>query len=648
MRNKTRKVIWVENINFLNLPLFFFAGLFSHAEILYDEHQSSIYLCKILKLLRQSGRISFIGPASLLLNVKDKNGYAIEYRRAAYLSQCVDSICASIMPDEPKWFKAVVKSYLSSYLGRPILFITMAEQEIAKIKNVEHEIYLKANFANYIIINFFMDKGIKIRQLPPLVSYVDLLVKPFLLLVRALYYQLLYNKIAGTVKERDALPALWIEHEHTHGVWAQFRRFLSNHIDEQKYKTVYYFDRDDTPIDGPVVNALNSMGLGWIDCRKMRHSHLNLSDIKELVIQMGRATYLRPLLLFMIRLHFEVISMFYKSIYIRFNVKLLIQHQEGSWRQEAQKQALEANDGIMIGLHWSSYLNYEYPSHITPQHVFLVWGQGHYELLMKKGNTCDHILPCGVWIDDVEDGSLIIDDFSPGVRFKIAVFDTDAAYNIEQSPDAAAEFYLAILELLDRHGDFGIIVKSKKWTIEELSILPAGEEIVKRLVNLKKMKRAIILDSKVFSPAIAARYADLSVCLGINSAGIIASLHGGRVIHWDCTGWMKYPIYIDKNQKVIFLSMNETKEAIIEVSQGDAHIGDFSKWRKSINYFDDSSGRTRVMQFINLLMDEIKKSDRDSHSLDRAVNKYMEANHVTDDFYQTIGWWGGISSPDGQ
>ena len=310
MRNKTRKVIWVENINFLNLPLFFFAGLFSHAEILYDEHQSSIYLCKILKLLRQSGRISFIGPASLLLNVKDKNGYAIEYRRAAYLSQSEDSICASIMPDEPKWFKAVVKSYLSSYLGRPILFITMAEQEIAKIKNVEHEIYLKANFANYIIINFFMDKGIKIRQLPPLVSYVDLLVKPFLLLVRALYYQLLYNKIAGTVKERDALPALWIEHEHTHGVWAQFRRFLSNHIDEQKYKTVYYFDRDDTPIDGPVVNALNSMGLGWIDCRKMRHSHLNLSDIKELVIQMGRATYLRPLLLFMIRLHFEVIACF--------------------------------------------------------------------------------------------------------------------------------------------------------------------------------------------------------------------------------------------------------------------------------------------------------------------------------------------------
>jgi len=451
------------------------------------------------------------------------------------------------MLNEPKWFKEVVKSYLSSYLGQHILFITMVEHEILKIKNVKHEIYLKANFANYLIISFFPDKEIKIRQLPPIFSYLELLVKPFLLLVRALYYQVFFNKITGTIKERDVLPALWIEHEHTHGVWVQFRRFLSNHIDKNKYKTVYYFDRDDTPIDETVVNTLKSMALEWIDCRKMRHSRLNLSDINELVTKMGRSTHLRPLWLFMIRLHFEVIYILYKSMYARFNVKLLIQHQEGSWRQEAQKQALDAIGGIMIGLHWSSYLNYEYPSHITPQHVFLVWGKGHFELLAKKGNTCKYILPCGVWIDDVEDDSLIINDFSPEVGFKIAVFDTDAAYNIEQSPEAAAEFYFAILELLDRHEDFGIVVKSKKWAIEELSTLPSGEEIIQKISRLKKLKRAVILDSKEFSPAIAARYADLSVCLGINSAGVIAALHGGRVIHWDCTGWMKYPLYRDKN-----------------------------------------------------------------------------------------------------
>jgi len=543
------------------------------------------------------------------------------------------------MLNEPKWFKEVVKSYLSSYLGQHILFITMVEHEILKIKNVKHEIYLKANFANYLIISFFPDKEIKIRQLPPIFSYLELLVKPFLLLVRALYYQVFFNKITGTIKERDVLPALWIEHEHTHGVWVQFRRFLSNHIDKNKYKTVYYFDRDDTPIDETVVNTLKSMALEWIDCRKMRHSRLNLSDINELVTKMGRSTHLRPLWLFMIRLHFEVIYILYKSMYARFNVKLLIQHQEGSWRQEAQKQALDAIGGIMIGLHWSSYLNYEYPSHITPQHVFLVWGKGHFELLAKKGNTCKYILPCGVWIDDVEDDSLIIDDFSPEVGFKIAVFDTDAAYNIEQSPEAAAEFYFAILELLDRHEDFGIVVKSKKWAIEELSTLPSGEEIIQKISRLKKLKRAVILDSKEFSPAIAARYADLSVCLGINSAGVIAALHGGRVIHWDCTGWMKYPLYRDKNQKIIFLSMNETKEAIIKVSQGDKEIGDFSQWRKTINYFDDLSGRARIVQFINLFMDEIKQSDNASHSLARAVNKYRGANHITNDFPGEFCWW---------
>jgi len=85
--------------------------------------------------------------------------------------------------------------------------------------------------------------------------------------------------------------------------------------------------------------------------------------------------------------------------------------------------------------------------------------------------------------------------------------------------------------------------------------------------------------------------------------------------------------------------MNETKEAIIKVSQGDKEIGDFSQWRKTINYFDDLSGRARIVQFINLFMDEIKQSDNASHSLARAVNKYRGANHITNDFPGEFCWW---------
>ena len=84
----------------------------------------------------------------------------------------------------------------------------------------------------------------------------------------------------------------------------------------------------------------------------------------------------------------------------------------------------------------------------------------------------------------------------------------------------------------------------------------------------------------MYSPVDAAEAADLSVCFGLNSAGIIAGLLGLRAIHWDCTGWLKYPIYRDKDQKVFFATLPETRQAVMRAAAGDKTIGDFNKWRK--------------------------------------------------------------------
>ena len=111
--------------------------------------------------------------------------------------------------------------------------------------------------------------------------------------------------------------------------------------------------------------------------------------------------------------------------------------------------------------------------------------------------------------------------------------------------------------------------------------LPSGEEIVCRIKSLEKQGRLRVLDWTTYSPVDAAEAADLSVCFGLNSAGIIAGLLGLRAIHWDCTGWLNYPVYRDKDQKVFFATLPETRQAVMLAAAGDKTIGAFNKWRQT-------------------------------------------------------------------
>jgi len=193
---------------------------------------------------------------------------------------------------------------------------------------------------------------------------------------------------------------------------------------------------------------------------------------------------------------------------------------------------------------------------------------------------------------------------------------------------------------LEENPQFAAIIKSKKPDlIEVLTNIQGGKNIVSKIKYFIKQKRIIILDKKLFNPVFAAMQADLSVCYGINSAGIIAGLYGCNVIHWDCAGLLEFPIYKDKDQKIIFSSTNEIKNAVRESAKGDKSIGDFSKWRKKINYFDDFRGKERMVQFIDCFMEEIMKTCDREHSLKFAVKKYIDKNGIPNDIYGTQEWW---------
>jgi len=281
------------------------------------------------------------------------------------------------------------------------------------------------------------------------------------------------------------------------------------------------------------------------------------------------------------------------------------------------------------------------PSHLTPQHVFFTWGKAHYEFLQKKGNTCEYILPCGIWIgEDYSISNSLLKKLSKNVKFIMGILDSGFNYNIWQTAETFFQFYIAVIELLEENPQFAAIVKSiHSNLIDVLTNINGGDNIVSKIKYFINKKRVIILDPKLFSPVTSAMHADLSLCYGINSAGIISGLYDCNVIHWDCAGLLKFPIYKDKNQKIIFSSTNEIKNAVRESAKGDKSIGDFSKWRRKLNYFDDFRGNERMVQFIDYFMKEIVKTCDREHSLQFAVKKYIDKNGIPNDIYGAQEWW---------
>jgi hypothetical protein len=210
-------------------------------------------------------------------------------------------------------------------------------------------------------------------------------------------------------------------------------------------------------------------------------------------------------------------------------------------------------------------------------------------------------------------------------------------YLFYQCAENLSQFYLEILSILEDNPSFAGIIKSKSSSVADLRLLPDGEEIVRRIKSLEKQRRLRVLAATMYSPVDAAEAADLSVCFGVNSAGVIAGLLGLKAIHWDCTGFLKYPVYRDKDQKVLFATLLETRQAVMQAAAGDKSIGEFNKWRKQINHFDDCAGRERILRFINLYMQE---TEGGAKGLDSTVKQYLSEQEGAVEFYNANkSWW---------
>jgi hypothetical protein len=629
-----KRIIWLDSLTIWGILFLILRHGIAVYEIFYDEHKATPYALRLAAMAAKILPVRFY-PATLRLNEKDEKGLALEYYRAENLCAVVNEFCETKLKNDPAWLRNMVKCFISWEVMDRNTFVTLVLYRIKSLESSEHVIYLSGHYLNFLLQDFFKPQ-IKVNSIPSITAFLRLLVNPFALILRTGLQQFFHAGVKGNIRENQKIPAVWIEMEPKNAVWDPLRKFIAVNSASRTYDLVYYLDRPDIPAIPQTTKELENLGFGWIDTHNMLHARLFAPDYLRLIFNFFVSLPQRPFWIALFLFDFEIRRALYLSLFKRFNVRLLFQHQETSWLQEAQKQAIESAGGIMAGLHWSNYLYTAYPCHLNPQHVMLVWGSAHHEYLQTKGNTCSYIIPCGLWLARADAESKDMTSLRKG-NFTMAIFDSSFGYMIHQSPENLSKFYLEVLGILEDNSLFSGIIKRKSSQISDLRHLPAGAEIVGRIRSLEQQGRLRVLDSKLHSPIDAASAADLSVCFGLNSAGIIAGLLGLRAIHWDCTGWLKYPIYRDKDQKVLFATLPEFRQAVLQAAAGDKSIGAFNKWRKHINFFDDCAGAERIVRFIHIYMQEAEAGIAE---FDSAIKQYLSEQSGMVEFYEAEKrWW---------
>jgi hypothetical protein len=321
-------------------------------------------------------------------------------------------------------------------------------------------------------------------------------------------------------------------------------------------------------------------------------------------------------------------------------VRILIQHQEAFWRQEAQAVAIERAGGIMVGYHWSIYTSYLLPTHFFPQHVYFVWGKYMSELLMKKESACRYVLPSGITI--VPNGRILErkDIFAKDADFVISVFDDSAGDKLFNSPGSLSEFYMRVLKIVESNPGIGCIIKSKQPIEQSLPSVPSGREILDKIGKLKAEGRLAVLDHSV-SPLVAASCSDLCVGYGINSACAIAAVVGNCAsINWGCSGLRKHPFYKYDKDKIVFDTLDKIEEAVIRASRGDRTVGDYGYLKKQVNYFEDLSAVSRITGFMETYMKARGAEAGDPQRLlEFAAKKYLDDNKIGEDYFRKDDIW---------
>ncbi len=594
---------------------------FKASSVYYDESRISVPTRRLLDVLKIFGLCRNFHAVSLLMARKDGEGFTSVQNIFKDMDDLTNIFLEKYIAAEPEIAKKGMRSYIALSLHDAASFISMAKSAAIEAGIDRREIfYIRRHPLNRMLIDHYRKEGgIDVAEYG-FWDTVKFYMRPYL---RVAASAILAHMPRESIHNIDTIrPSVWVEYSPVDFI--DFA-FWAPYIEKGRFDIVAYFDRHDYGDIDTVKAKVMARGFKWADLCFSDLARLGRIDLRRIFEKAPCRGYRNlPLWVNMFRIEYGLSFLLYESVFKKFKVKVLIQHQEAFWRQAPQAAAIESAGGVMIGYNWSNYYFRYLPTHIFPQHLYFVWGdkvRQHIEKIDKPRN----ILPSGVWTMRSSDKPPELESLDKKLKFRMAIFDNTAKRTIHHSPEMLSRFYLKLLELLEKNAGWGGIVKGKNYGLSAMGSLPDGEKIITKIDALIKANRLVVL-SRDYDPLAAAAYADLSVCFGINSAGIISGLSGFRAIHWDCAGVLRYIEDTKYYEDVTYSSLEKLADAITQSAAGDKTVGDFSRWRRQFNYFDDFNAPKRVAGFIEHFMESVSSKSDAGSSLDFAIKRYTAEN----------------------
>lgn len=623
-----RRVVWVERLGPAALAVLGLESLRTKAEVRFDPADARPSALAALAVLRRLGLAGAFRERALTCARQDASGEALYYRREDELQAALGGFADSALADRPSGERRALACFLSNWLADRVTFLVMAEEEAKAEPDAEHEFVVVRQPASRLLER----PGRRLRLDWSLRGTVRAFAAPLSVWARALAASVLQPTVeCGGLRGRDAV---WVEYypEDVGGYIS--RAFWKDGVDPARFDRVFYGDSPDTPIvDGAA--KVEAFGFGWIDAvRAWEIAPLSARTLAGLLAGAIASTR-RPWWLRMFEFELALWTAIWESAFRLHRVRALYQHQDFSWRQEAQARALARAGGTMIGVHWAEAPFLTEPEHLTPFDVYFAWGVNQSRRLAGKGHDCREILPCGSWILPDEKEIAAVRDALGTKVFALALFDTSYSDRIFVSGRMLSDFLLAALTMVESRPGWKVVLKPKG--NPSYAGLPDGDRIDAMIARLRGEGRAVLVDRRV-SPASVGLASDLALGIGLNSAAILTGAYGGRCVNWDSSGWKRHPLVRDGSGTVVFDRL-EAALAAATAAPKDARIGDFSRWAGLVNHFGDRRAPERVGGWMADYMESVSGGASAPDARRAAGEAYRRRHNIPGDFSECGEWW---------
>jgi hypothetical protein len=185
--------------------------------------------------------------------------------------------------------------------------------------------------------------------------------------------------------------------------------------------------------------------------------------------------------------------------------------------------------------------------------------------------------------------------------------------------DSIGQLYQAMIDLVDKDGRFGLLIKSKK-----PHVFDRLKAIYKEIERLKTRGKCLVLDWQVI-PSTAAANAHLVVCIP-STAALESVLIGTRTIVFNPMRSTSRIFYSNNGLgRRVFQDSKTLLEALEKYANGeDNSIGDCSDLVSFIDPFNDKRGAERIGNYLNWCLEGFDAGLDRSQTIAAANERYMQ------------------------